>query len=725
MDRFRALLAASDWNSVLESQCVDTSYAAFWSNYSKLYEICFPMRKIRFNRNIHKKNQFMTEGLLNSRRTKQQLYEKFLADPTEPARALYKNFSKIYFKTVRAAKKLHYSNILTANAKNSKKTWDTFNEILGRGRPNESVEKIIINGQDVTDPVQIATGFNTFFTSIGKDISNSIPPTEKRPEDYINYGREIPLLNLGNTTPEHVKKVISKLANKNSCDVSGVSTRMIKTVGNEIAVPLSHIFNLSLSNGVFPSQLKNCRVIPIFKAGDHTERDNYRPISLLSSFSKILEKIVAEKLIEHLLSNDLLYLHQYGFLPNRSSEQNLIQIVNYISEALNDNMYCIGIFLDLKKAFDVCSHEILLRKLQKMGIQGTAYNWFASYLSNRAQCVDINGKLSDFLALDISVIQGSTLGPILFLCYINDFWSASTLFSLLFADDTTGLAKGKVLSELSEYVNTELQKIALWYRANKMAVNTSKTKFIVFRTHGKQINPDHCRIVFNSNEIGQPVNPDMIKPIERIHNEGNEKSFKLLGVYLDEYLSFNDHVSKLCAKISKSLFCLNRIKNFVNVKALKTLYLAMVQSNISYCINVYGCANNSTLKPLVLKQKQAIRIISHAGYYDHTGPLFVQHQILPLNELILYSRMKFMHNYMFGNVPPSFFDMWLTNRERNNIRILRNADDLFVPPHRIELYKRMPLIAFASAWNEADDKKYNQCQKIFLKEFKADLLAGL
>ena len=143
----------------------------------------------------------MTEGLLNSRRTKQQLYEKFLADPSEPARTLYKNYSRIYFKTVRAAKKLHYSSLLTANAKNPKKTWDTFNELLGRGRTNESVEKINVNGQDVTDPIKIATEFNTFFTSIGKKISNSIPPTEKRPEDYIDYGREIPVLNLGNTTP--------------------------------------------------------------------------------------------------------------------------------------------------------------------------------------------------------------------------------------------------------------------------------------------------------------------------------------------------------------------------------------------------------------------------------------------------------------------------------------------------------------------------------------------
>jgi hypothetical protein len=195
---------------------------------------------------------------------------------------------------------------------------------------------------------------------LAKKISNSIPPTTKQPEEYIDYGREIPPLNLGNMTPEHVKKVIGKLANKNSCDVNGVSTKMIKSVGNEISLPLSHIFNLSL---VFPSQLKNCRVIPIFKAGDHTECDNYRPISLLSSISKVLEKIVAEKLIEHLLSNDLIYMHQYGFLPNLSAEQNLIQIVNYISDALNENIYCVGIFLDLKKAFDVCSHEILIKKL--------------------------------------------------------------------------------------------------------------------------------------------------------------------------------------------------------------------------------------------------------------------------------------------------------------------------------------------------------------------------
>jgi hypothetical protein len=144
-----------------------------------------------------------------------------------------------------------------------------------------------------------------------------------------------------------------------------------------------------------------------------------------------------------------------------------MQILDFVTKALNDGMYCIGVFLDLRKAFDVCSHQILLAKLEKMGVTDTALNWFKNYLSGRSQKVDINGALSDSLNLDISVIQGSILGPILFLCYINDFWLATSLFTVLFADDTTGLGKGKNLKELTAYVNLELQKISNWFRANR------------------------------------------------------------------------------------------------------------------------------------------------------------------------------------------------------------------------------------------------------------------
>jgi hypothetical protein len=375
LSNFKRMLNAANWDTVFNSNDVNIAYDAFWSTYNELFQFNFPLKKTRFNKNIHSIKPFMTQGLLKSRETKKNLYLATLTDNTALALQRYRTIKNLYFKTLRAMKKLHYSNKLEENAKNSKKTWDTINEVQGKPKKSENVDKININGTLETDPLKIAQEFNLFFTRVGKQISQSIPTVSRAPEDYINYNRDIPNMSLGNTTPEHIKKVISKFQPKTSCDVQGQSSKMIKFISNEIAAPLSHIFNLSLSQGIFPEKLKNCRVIPIFKSGDNLNVDNYRPISLLSSISKILEKIVAEKLISHLISNDLLYNHQYGFLPNKSTEQNLLHIVNYITEALNDGMYCLGVFLDLRKAFDVCSHDILLKKLKKMGIQGTTHKW--------------------------------------------------------------------------------------------------------------------------------------------------------------------------------------------------------------------------------------------------------------------------------------------------------------------------------------------------------------
>jgi hypothetical protein len=466
-------------------------------------------------------------------------------------------------------------------------------------------------------------------------------------------------------------------------------------------------------------------VIPIFKAGDSLECDNYRPISLLSSISKLLEKIVVQKLVSHLTSNDLLYCHQYGFLPGRSTEHNLMQILNFITKALNDGNFCIAVFLDLRKAFDVCDHGILLKKLEKMGIRGTTYNWFKNYLAGRSQFVDINGSHSEALDINISVIQGSILGPILFLCYINDFYSATSLFTALFADDTTGLGKGKNLNELTAYVNGELQKIANWLRANKMAINTNKTKYIVFRTRGKKIDPNECKLVYNDNEIGTVEDPNLIYPITRIFNDGEERNFKLLGVLFDEFLSFDDHISSLCAKVSKSLFCLNRIKNFVTDKALKSLYYAMVHSHITYCINIYGCATPTALNRLVIKQKEAIRIVCRAGYRDHSNPLFKQLGILPLNELIKYSALKFMHKFKYNKLPFSFNETWITNRARNLDIVLRNTENFYVPGHNLATLKRFPLFTFPKIWNDEGQNNLNPSLKSYLKSLKSAYLNAL
>jgi hypothetical protein len=192
-----------------------------------------------------------------------------------------------------------------------------------------------------------------------------------------------------------------------------------------------------------------------------------------------------------------------------------------------------------------------------------------------------------------------------------------------------------------------------------MAVNTAKTKFIVFRTRGKNINPLDWLLVYNGNEIGLPEDPSLIYDIERIHNDGANKNFKLLRVLFDECLTFDDHINAICTKISKSLFCINKIKNFVNLDTLKTLYAAMEHSHLVYCINIYSCANATSLNKLKKKQKEAIRIICKAGYRDHTAPLFAQLKILPLEQLIKVNCLKFMHSFVHNSLPVSFQELWI------------------------------------------------------------------
>jgi hypothetical protein len=215
----------------------------------------------------------------------------------------------------------------------------------------------------------------------------------------------------------------------------------------------------------------------------------------------------------------------------------LLKVFNFIGDSLNRGNYCVGVFLDLRKAFDTCSHEILLKKLYKLGIRNESLDWFKSYLSNRFQRVEINGHLSDVLSISCGVFQGSVLGPILFLCYINDIFNASSLATFLFADDTTCLAKNPSLRDLITYVNTELNKLAVWFKANKMAVNVSKTNNIIFHTRGKPTNLNGCDIVFDSNDTNvNPPDPALIQKVERIHNKHKAQKCKVLS-YWESFLT--------------------------------------------------------------------------------------------------------------------------------------------------------------------------------------------
>jgi hypothetical protein len=393
---------------------------------------------------------------------------------------------------------------------------------------------------------------------------------------------------------------------------------------------------------------------------------------------------------------------------------------------LNDKKYCIGLFLDLRKAFDVCSHNILLKKLKKYGINGLTLDWFASYLKDRKQKVDIDGDLSSETIFNISVIQGSILGLILFLIYINDLYSASDLYKLMFADDTAGLASGDNLPELFNFVNNEIKKIARWFRANKMAVNVGKTKYIIFHTQGKIIN-QNLKLIYDDNEP-DVHNENLIYELERIHKNhinANNRSYKLLGIHLDELLSFDHHTRYLCSKLNKFLYCINRSKNFLTLKALKTLYYSLVHSHLSYCTPILGCASNTNIQQIFKVQKKAIRIISRNPYGAHTDPIFSNLKILPFPKLIDYTQLKLMHSIVYNHCPSSLLNIFQQNEQREIPHNLRNNEDYVVHYPRIELFKKSLLYRLPTEWNSLAVLKYQHNKITFEIGLKEHLLSSI
>ena len=516
---------------------------------------------------------------------------------------------------------------------------------------------------------------------------------------------DIPLLNFSNTpvTCTEILETLKLLQPKLSQDFNGLSMYLVKKLSFQLAKPLCHLINLSFSTGVVPTQLKIAKIIPIFKSGDPLCMDNYRPISLLSCFSKIFEKIACIRLSIFLENNKLLSDNQFGFRSNHSTVHPMLKFMNHVSNALNKKKHCIAIFCDLRKAFDTVDHEILFKKLERLGICGSTLKWFKSYLSERKQFVSIDGVLSDLLEILIGVPQGSILGPILFLIYVNDLPEWSNLLALLFADDTTLLASDDNIDDLILHVNSEFKKIVTFFRAHKLSLHPEKTQFILF-TNSTIVKQKNIPLVINMNNHTLD-NPGLIFPMKRISSSSDTPAVKFLGIYFDPDLNFKIQIRNISSKISKSLFILRRAKTFLSEKALKTLYYSLIHCHLIYGIHIWSSTAQSNLKELVLKQKNAIRIITSSKYNSHTSPLFKQSKILPFESLVMFFKLQFMSKYVQGLLPSTFNNVWLKReswRADNFTFSLRNSEDLYIPTALLSQTERQPLFLFPRLWSEFD-----------------------
>jgi hypothetical protein len=452
--------------------------------------------------------------------------------------------------------------------------------------------------------------------------------------------------------------IIKNLSN-GSPGWDGIAPNIVKNTHHNFIKPFSHVMNLSITEGVFPTELKIARVIPLFKSGDPMVFSNYRPVSVLPLFSKILERLMYNRLLSFVNKYDLLYKYQFGFRPKHSPELALVCLVEKISNALENGDYVLGLFLDFSKAFDTVNHEILLSKLDYLGVRGVALKWFESYLSQRSQHVVYNDVASSSLTIKCGVPQGSILGPLLFLLYINDLAGVSNcLFSLLFADDSNMFITGKNLDDLISTMNTEMAKIVDWLNINKLSLNLKKTHYMVFRK-------PRCKISLTSDLIIGGMKIDMATET------------KFLGVKVDQHLTFESHIRYMKQKISRGIGILYKAKRLVNETTLLTLYHAFLYPYFTYCITVWGNTYNSVLDSLVKLQKHAVRIVIGAKKYSHTAPIFNKLGLLDLHRLYLYSVQLFVYKYHHELLPCIFTDYFTINssvhehntRQRNKFHV--------------------------------------------------------
>ena len=703
---------------------------------------CFPERKVKFNKYRHKIAPWMTNGILQSMRHRDKLYVNMHKSPinSENRKRLeteLKQLQTILQKTIRQAKRLHFEVEFTKFSGNCRKTWSVISDILNKNRKKaEFPGHFIVNVQTsnnspnrnepttidikITDKQTIADQFNVFFSNIGPTLSKSINYNgNKKVENFLNRVIHSKFSFNLIESDEDMLKIMKNLKIKDSSGIDQISPRLLKQLAPTIHPILRIITNQSISTGIFPEIFKLAIVKPLFKnKGENTIFGNYRPISLLSSISKIIERVVFDQLYSYMNCNKLIEKSQYGFRKNHSTEHAALNFVDRTALEMDHNKFPIAVFLDLSKAFDTLDHKILLQKLKFYGIEGTALNWFTSYLTNRKQMVDFNGTKSTTLEIKTGVPQGSILGPLLFIIYMNDITNVSIIFDeVLFADDTSlistlckfivNISNGINKHDTNLAINSELDKIIEWLNINKLSLNVDKTKFMVFQSKRSSKNFDWIELTMNG------------KRIEKV------STFCFLGLTINQFLDWDDHIKVISNKISSTVGVLNKLKYILSTSILKLIYSSLILSRIHYCNIVWGYSP----KRITILQKKAVRAICRTKYNAHTGPLFKKLNLLTVSDIHICKKLCFFFKFENNALPLYFYENIFVsnvlNRTRNNdlsqnLNVKKEVFKLTIRFSLPELLKEIPTIIKSKVYTHSYDGFKNYIKKYFIKKYNEE-----
>ena len=595
----------------------------------------FLFKPKRVRQTIYRK-PWMTAALLKSSRNKNKLYLAFINNPTPANKNKYTAYKNRFKSLCKKSEKTFYSAEFTRYSKDLKNTWITIKSIFKTKQHDSLIKCVNSNGSKITDNAHMAELFNNYFTNIADEVVTKIPSPSKPATFYLDPP-SLTSFAIYPTSAEEVLALSTTLKTTQSTGPDDLNPSVMKPLLSIIAKPLAEIINCSLTTGIVPGPMKIAKVTPIYKQGNSEEVTNYRPISILPYFSKLLEKVMYVRLYNYIVTKGILYESQHGFQHGHSTLMSLLSVHDTIAAAIDRKEYAIGIFLDVAKAFDSVNHDILLLKLENLGIRGVTLAWFRSYLTGRYQQVKCNNHLSSLNLVKHGVPQGSILGPLLFLLFVNDLPNASSaLHFYLFADDTNIFASNKSYEKLVQQLNLELVHVNDWFAANKLSLNIKKTNYILFSSHRKKLPLTEIPLLINNT------------PVPRV------TSIKFLGVLIDSHLTWNDHIHSISKKIAKSLGILSRVAYLLPLNIRKNLYYTMIYPYLNYCNIIWASNYPSRLKRLTILQNRAVRFIIGYPSLCRVDFAYKQLGLLKLKLITLYQISEFMFKYSRNQLPPVF-----------------------------------------------------------------------